>query len=95
MFDLTFRPKQSRGKWFSVYGGVPDLDAKGFTLVSERGIPDVFWNTQNKTVSLLLGYNNNVMSGGRDIIYYATLYNTTKKSKRRNAPFISHIKTVG
>ena len=88
MFDLTFGPEQSRGKWFLVYGGVPDLDAKGFTLVWERGIPDVFLNIHNKTISLLLGYNNNVMNGGRDIIYYVTLYNTKTNQKKEMSPFL-------
>jgi hypothetical protein len=57
-------------------------------LVSERDIPDVFLNTHNKTVSLLLGYNNNVMSGGRDMIYYVTLYNTKTNQKEETFPFL-------
>ena len=43
IFVVTFGPEQSKRKWFLVYGGALDLDAKGFTLVSDRGIPDVFF----------------------------------------------------
>ena len=41
----------------------------------------------SKTVSLLLGYNNNVMSGGRDMIYYVTLYNTKQVKKKKHSLF--------
>jgi hypothetical protein len=35
----------------------------------------------------LLGYNNNVSSGGRDMIYYVTLYNTKSTQKEEKFPF--------
>ena len=69
-FNLESGEEESSGKWYKAYGNGKDVQAKGFNLVSIRGVPDVFLNTHNKTVSLLLGYNNNVASGGRDMIYY-------------------------
>jgi hypothetical protein len=44
-------------------------------------------NAHNKTMSTLSGYNNNVSSGGRDMIYYVTLYNTKLNQQEERFPF--------
>jgi hypothetical protein len=86
-FNLEFGEEESSGKWYKAYGNGMDVQAKGFSLVTTRSVPDVFLNTHNKTVSSLLGYNNNVASGGRDMIYYVTLYNTKTNQKEEKFPF--------
>jgi hypothetical protein len=88
MFQLLFGNEQSSATWYTIYGGGPNLDAKGFALESTRGIPDVFMNTHNAIVALLLGYNNNVTSGNRDLIYYVTLYNTKGTQDEERFPFM-------
>jgi hypothetical protein len=88
-FDLIFGNEESLAKWFTVYGSgdSPYLNAQGFTLATKRDVSDVFLNTHNRAVTSLLGYNNNVASGGRDMIYYVTLYNTKTNQKEERFPF--------
>jgi len=87
MFDLIFAEEDSTATWYTIYGSRPDLKASGFSLVSTRGVSDVFMNAHNKAVCTVLGYNNNVSSGGRDMIYYVTLYNTKSNQQEERFPF--------
>jgi len=87
MFDLIYGEENGSATWYTIYGNPPNLKARGFSLVSTRDVPDVFMNAHNRTVSALLGYNNNVSSGGRDMIYYVTLYNTKSTQKEEKFPF--------
>jgi hypothetical protein len=89
---LQFGSNESVAEWFTVYGiGEQNLNAQGFTLLSPRAVLGVFLNAHNKAVSTLLGYNNNVTSGGRDMIYYVCFAIQKQIKKKRDYQFLSSV----
>ena len=77
-------------KWFSVSCERPFSLCFPFTIESKRHVPDLFLNTNNPVISKIFGYNNNVMMGNRNCIYYVTLYNTKGNQEEEQFPFLKH-----
>jgi hypothetical protein len=80
--------------WYTVYGGGPNLRARGFTVETKRQISDVFLNTHNPTVTAFIGYNNNVSLGNLDVMFYSTLYVTKKNQAEERFPFVQQCNAI-
>jgi len=75
-------------KWFSVTCKRPYSLCYPFTIESKRHVSDLFLNTNNPVISNFFGYNNNVLIGNCNCIYYVTLYNTKGNQKEEQFPFL-------
>jgi len=86
IIDWTSTPS----KWISAIGNSSTKLCYPFTMETKRHIPDLFLNTNNPFVSKIFGYNNNVMMGNRNCIYYVTLYNTKGNQEEEQFPYLKH-----
>jgi hypothetical protein len=59
-------------------------------MESKRHVLDLFLNTNNPVISKIFGYNNNVMMGDHNCIYYVTLYDTKGNQEEEQFPFLKH-----
>jgi hypothetical protein len=56
----------------------------------QKAYLDLFLNTNNPVISKIFGYNNNVMMGNRNCIYYVILYNTKGNQDEKQFPSLKH-----
>jgi hypothetical protein len=77
-------------KWFSVSCERPFSLCYPFTMDTKRHVLDLFLNTNNPVISKIFGYNNNVIMGNRNCIYYVILYKTKGNQDEKQFPSLKH-----
>jgi hypothetical protein len=65
-----------------------------YDVISKRNPWDVFVNTNNPTVSRIIGYNNNICMGSINTLYYCTLYTSKSNQEDETLPYLKALEAV-
>jgi hypothetical protein len=65
-----------------------------YDVLCRRDPWDVFLNTNNPSMSKILGYNNNVCMGGINVLYYCTLYSSKSNQEEETCPYVKALEAV-